>query len=191
MDKLLAFRKQLNEEAQQKLSVSDFIVKAVAKASLEVPQANQQWAKDSLRQFEHVDVSFAVATNNGLITPIVKSADTKTLGQIGLETKSLIDKAKNNKLLPTEYQGGTITISNLGMMGIDHFSAVINPPQACILAIGSTKKQPVFDETTGIKWENQMIITLSADHRVVDGAVGAQWINAFKKYMENPLLLCI
>lgn len=144
-----------------------------------------------MKQFKHVDVSFAVATDNGLITPIVKNAEEKSIGQIAQDTRTLIEKSKNNKLQPQDYQGGTITISNLGMMGIDAFSAVINPPQVCILAISQTKKCPVFDEESGMRWENKMNVTLSADHRVVDGAVGARWLAVFKKYMENPMMLCI
>lgn len=145
----------------------------------EVPQVNSQWMGDKIRQFETVDVSFAVATDSGLITPIVKEADTLGLLQMAIKTKELAEKAKSNKLLPDEYQGGTFTVSNLGMFGVSHFTAIINPPQSAILAVGATKG------------DDQMAVTLSCDHRVIDGATGARWLAAFRAYLEEPIKLLL
>ena len=193
MNALLAFKKKLQDETGLKFSVSDFIVKAVSFACQEVPEANSQWADDKILRFHDVDVSFAVDTGDGLITPIVKKANLKTISAISKESKELVEKAKSKKLKPEEFVGGTFTISNLGMMGIDSFSAVINPPQSCILAIGRTVKEPVYDEkdAKGFRFADVMTVTLSCDHRVVDGAVGAKWLQAFKKYIENPLLITL
>lgn len=193
MGPLLAFKKQIQNETGTKLSVSDFIVKAVSLACMEVPETNSQWHDDKILQFNNCDVSFAVDIGDGLITPIIKEANLKTLSGISRNGKELIEKAKNKKLKPEDYMGGTFTISNLGMMGVDFFSAVINPPQSCILAIGKTVKTPVYSETEELKFRfaDLMTVTLSADHRVVDGAVGARWLQVFKKYMENPILLTV
>jgi pyruvate dehydrogenase E2 component (dihydrolipoamide acetyltransferase) len=193
MDNLLKLKKEIFEKTGTKLSVNDFIIKAVSKACLEEPQTNSYWMGDKIHRFYNVDVSFAVDLGNGLITPIVKNANEKSLSQINERTKELVEKAKNNKLLPEEYQGGTFTISNLGTMGVSSFSAVINPPQSCILAIGSTVKKPKFCEESpnSLKWTNNMSVTLSSDHRVVDGAVGARWLKVFKQHLENPLNLLI
>ena len=193
MNALLDFKKKLQNETGLKFSVSDFIVKAVSFACQEVPEANSQWADDKILRFQDVDVSFAVDTGDGLITPIIKKANLKTISAISKETKDLVGKAKDKKLKPEEYVGGTFTISNLGMMGIDSFSAVINPPQSCILAIGRTIKEPLYDEKDpkGFRFADVMSVTLSCDHRVVDGAVGAKWIQSFKKYIENPLLITL
>ncbi len=193
MDELLSFKKKLFTETGVKLSVNDFIIKAVAKACIEVPETNSYWMGDKIQQFKNVDVSFAVDLGGGLITPIVKEANNLSLSQINASVKELVEKAQNNKLMPDDYQGGTFTISNLGSMGIKSFSAVINPPQSCILAIGATERTPVYDEESAynIKWVNKMCVTLSADHRGVDGAVGAKWINSFKKHLEQPMLLLL
>ena len=193
MGALLDFKKKLQNETGLKFSVSDFIVKAVSFACQEVPEANSQWAGDRILRFQDVDISFAVDTGDGLITPIIKKANLKTISAISKETKDLIGKSKDKKLKPEEYIGGTITISNLGMMGIDNFSAVINPPQSCILAIGKTTKEPVYDEKDpkGFRFADIMSVTLSCDHRVVDGAVGAKWLQSFKRYIENPLLITL
>ncbi len=146
-----------------------------------------------MTRFEDVDVSFAVAIESGLITPIVASANNKTLSKIAQDTKTLIAKAKEGKLAPNEYIGGTFTISNLGMFGVKQFTAIINPPQACILAVGTTELHPVFSEAAPNKVEfvNKMLVTLSSDHRVVDGAVAARWLNVFRDHLENPLKLVI
>ena len=195
--KLLKLRQALNSSAEgkYKLSVNDFLIKAIAVASKKVPAVNWSWRGDSIRQFNNVDVSVAVATPTGLITPIVTNVEGRGLESISSAVKELAKKARDNKLKPQEYQGGTISISNMGMnSAVDHFTAIINPPQAAILAVGTTKKVPVAVETeegTSIEWDDQITVTASFDHRVVDGAVGGEWIKEFKKVVENPLELLL
>lgn len=191
MDNLIAFRKKLNESSPVKLSVSDMIIKAVALASVDVPEANSHWMGSSIRQYKNVNVMFALSTDGGLITPVVNDAANLRLSQIATTTQDLIARGRVNKLTPAEYSNGTITISNLGMMGVSSFSAIINPPQSCILAIGSTVPKPTPAEDGGVKWVNSMTVTTSFDHRVVDGAVGALWLQAFKRYIENPMSMLI
>lgn len=191
VDNVLRVRKELNETLAKtggKLSVNDFIIKASALACKKVPEANSSWQEGFIRQYNSVDVNVAVATENGLITPIVFGADTKGLTAIGQDVLALATKAREGKLQPHEFQGGTFTISNLGMFGIKHFSAVINPPQACILAVGGAERQLVTSDSsdTGFRAATMMSVTLSCDHRVVDGAVGAQWLAEFRKLMEQP-----
>ncbi|XP_061178183.1 dihydrolipoyllysine-residue acetyltransferase component of pyruvate dehydrogenase complex, mitochondrial-like isoform X1 [Saccostrea echinata] len=191
MDGILQLRKELNDILSKdkiKLSVNDFIIKASALACKRVPEANSSWQGDFIRQYNSVDVNVAVATDAGLITPIVSRADIKGLSNINQDVQLLAAKAKEGRLQPHEFQGGTFTISNLGMFGIKSFSAVINPPQACILAVGGAEKRLVVDEdsNSGYRAANMMSVTLSCDHRVVDGAVGAQWLAEFKKFMEKP-----
>jgi len=173
-------------EKPAKLSVNDFIIKASALACRRVPAANSSWQDNSIRQFNYVDVSVAVSTDAGLVTPIVKDADTKGLSSISNDVKSLAAKARANKLQPAEYQGGTFTISNLGMFGVKSFSAIINPPQAAILAVGAAEARLTQAKDGSISSAQVMSVTLSCDHRVVDGAVGAQWLQAFKGYLEKP-----
>ncbi|KAI2468472.1 Dihydrolipoyllysine-residue acetyltransferase [Annulohypoxylon bovei var. microspora] len=194
--KLLKLRQALNSssEGKYKLSVNDFLIKAIAVASKKVPAANSSWAGESIRQYNNVDVSVAVATPNGLITPIVTGVEGRGLESISSKVKELAKKARENKLKPEEYQGGTISISNMGMnAAVDNFTAVINPPQAAILAVGTTKKVaiPAGEDGTGIEWDDQITVTASFDHKVVDGAVGAEWIKEFKKVTENPLELLL
>jgi len=173
-------------KAGVKLSVNDFIVKASALALQDVPEANSGWHGDFIRQYETQDVCVAVSTPTGLITPIVADAGRKGLATISAQAKQLAAKARDGKLKPEEYQGGSFTISNLGMMGVESFTAIINPPQSCILAIGATDKKLVVDPSSdkGFKEVSVMKATLSCDHRVVDGAVGARWLKAFKSYLE-------
>jgi pyruvate dehydrogenase E2 component (dihydrolipoamide acetyltransferase) len=192
MDKVLKLREVFNKtlsEKDQKLSVNDFIVKAVACALVDVPEANSAWLGEVIRTYKKADISVAVSTPTGLITPIVKDVGSKGLATISAETKALAKKARDGKLQPSEYQGGTFTISNLGMYGIDHFTAIINPPQSCILAVGSAQPKfvPAPEDEKGFKIIQSMNVTLSSDHRTVDGAVGARWLAAFKGYLENPL----
>jgi len=192
MDKVLKLREVFNKslaEKGAKLSINDFVVKAVAKALEDVPEANSAWLGDTIRQFKKADISVAVATPTGLITPIVKDVGSKGLASISAEAKALAKKARDGKLSPHEYQGGTFTISNLGMFDISHFTAIINPPQSCILAVGSTQPTlvPSAEDERGFKTANIMKATLSSDHRSVDGALGARWLTAFKGYLENPL----
>jgi len=196
VDELLELRQRLNSLLSKdgvKLSVNDFIVKAAALSCKKVPQVNSMWQDTFIRQYKRVDVCVAVATESGLITPIVFNAENKGIQDIGLEIKSLAEKARDGKLQPHEFQGGTFTISNLGMFEIQHFTAVINPPQSAILAVGSTQQQlvPVSDSDEKFKITNTLNVTLSCDHRVVDGAVGAQWLQWFRKYMESPMRMLL
>ncbi|XP_064652155.1 dihydrolipoyllysine-residue acetyltransferase component of pyruvate dehydrogenase complex, mitochondrial-like [Lineus longissimus] len=191
MDDVLNLRKELNAELEKeniKVSVNDFIIKAAALACRRIPEANSSWQETFIRQFNSVDVSVAVATDNGLITPIVFNADKKGLLSISSDVISLAQKAREGKLQPHEFQGGTFTISNLGMYGIKSFSAIINPPQACILAVGASNQRLIPDENAAEGYRSASVLgaTLSSDHRVVDGAVGAQWLAEFKKFLEKP-----
>ncbi|CAH1376956.1 hypothetical protein MTP99_018378 [Tenebrio molitor] len=190
VDKLLKLRSRFNKQLEKekvKLSVNDFIVKAVALACKKVPEANSAWMDSVIRQYNSVDVSVAVSTDRGLITPIVFGADGKGVIDISKIVKSLAAKAREGKLQPQEYQGGTISISNLGMFGVDDFCAIINPPQSSILAIGTTVKRLVADESEkGFREAQFMTVTLSCDHRVVDGAVGAQWLKWLRRFLEDP-----
>ncbi len=200
LDALLEARKRLNATAEAaagkdakpayKLSVNDIIVKAVAMGLKEVPAANASWTDAAIRQFNNVDISVAVAMEGGLITPIVKNADQKPLSVISNELKDLIARARAGKLQPEEYQGGGFSISNLGMFGIKHFNAIINPPQGCILAVGAGEERVVV-KGGQFKAVNAMTVTLSCDHRVVDGAVGAQFLAAFKRYVEDPVMMLV
>ena len=194
--KLLKLRQALNASAdgKYKLSVNDFVIKAAAVACKKVPAANSSWRETGgqvvIRQHNTVDVSVAVATPIGLMTPIVKSVEALGLESISGAVKDLGKRARDGKLKPEEYQGGTITISNMGMNpAVERFTAVINPPQAAILAVGTTKKVAVPPTTEGaaVDWDDQIVVTGSFDHKVVDGAVGGEWIREFKKVVENPL----
>lgn len=192
VDNMLAMRSSINAKAKDgdyKISVNDFVIKAAAAALRKVPEVNAQWMGDKIRMFHSADVSVAVQTEQGLITPIVKEADRKGLKEISADVKSLATKAKENTLAPEEFMGGTFTISNLGMFGIDNFSAIVNPPQAAILAVGSSDARVVPDATaeSGFGTKTFMSVTLSCDHRVVDGAVGAQWLKEFKACVEDPV----
>ncbi len=195
IDALLATRKELNEKLAKakrevKISVNDFVVRAVALALVEVPEANAAYDTDGLVYFERADVSVAVATPAGLITPIVKGADGKGLAAIAAETKDLAARARDGKLVPADYQGGTFSVSNLGMFGVKQFEAVINPPQGCILAVGAGEERAVVRDGT-LAVATVMSCTLSVDHRVVDGAVGAQFLAAFKRLIEDPLTMLL
>ncbi|KAI3641308.1 hypothetical protein MIR68_000670 [Amoeboaphelidium protococcarum] len=195
MDKVLKLRQVFNEQADGKfkLSVNDFIIKAAAMTMKEVPEVNSAWLDSVIRRYHNVDISIAVSTPSGLITPIVKNAHQKGLASISQSVKDLAAKARQNKLQPQEYQGGTFTISNLGMYGVKSFTAIINPPQSCILAVGATEKRMLPDSDTekGFAVVQTMHVTLSCDHRTVDGAVGAQWLAKFKENLENPLNLML
>lgn len=192
LDNLLAARKEINAAAdgEYKVSVNDFIIKANAMALQAYPAANTSWQDERLIQFRDSDISVAVATPNGLITPIVKNAQTKGLKEISAEVKELAGKAREGKLQPSEFQGGSFTVSNLGMYGIKEFGAIINPPQSCIMAVGAGEQKPVV-ENGEIKIRTVMSVTLSTDHRSVDGAVGAEYLQYFKKYIENPVMMLV
>lgn len=194
MGEVLLLRKELNKilEGKSKISVNDFLIKASALACLKVPEANSSWLDTVIRQNHVVDVNVAVNTQAGLITPIVFNAHIKGLETIANDVASLATKAREGKLQPHEFQGGTFTISNLGMFGIKNFSAIINPPQACILAIGASEDRLVpADNEKGFDVASMMSVTLSCDHRVVDGAVGAQWLAEFRKYIEKPVTMLL
>jgi pyruvate dehydrogenase E2 component (dihydrolipoamide acetyltransferase) len=192
LDALLALRAELNQRANGafKLSVNDLLVKAVAVALAKVPTANVSYAEDGLKRYRRADVSVAVATDRGLITPIVRDAGGKGLEAISAETRALAEKARDGKLMPEEYQGGTFTISNLGMYGIRQFDAVINPPQACILAVGAGEQRPVVKDGA-LATATVMSCTLSVDHRAVDGAIGAEFLAAFKGLVQDPMTMLL
>ena len=192
IDGLLDLRKQLNgrASANYKLSVNDLVIKTVALAMRAHPQVNAQWGGDRLFQLENIDVSVAVAIEGGLITPIIRDADTKSVAAISNEMKELAGRARENRLQPHEFQGGGFSISNLGMFGIRNFSAVINPPQACILAVGAGEQRPVVRDGQ-LTIATVMSVTLSVDHRVVDGALAAEWLQSFKGLIEDPLALLL
>jgi len=191
IDSLLKARAELNGRFDGvKLSVNDFIVRAVALALRQVPAANASWGEEAIRRYRDVDISVAVATEGGLITPIVRHADRKGLAEISAEVKALAAKARDGKLKPEEFQGGGFTISNLGMYGIKSFAAIINPPQGCILAVGAGEQRPVV-KAGSLAVATVMTVTLAVDHRVVDGAVGAQFLAAFKPLIENPLAMLL
>jgi len=191
LDPLLSLRSELNARMDsEKLSVNDFIIRAVALSLIKVPEANVSWQETSLRQYQSADVSVAVAIEGGLVTPIIRSAQHKNLRQLSQEMKILAEKARSGKLAPEEFQGGTFTISNLGMYGIKNFGAIINPPQACILAVGMGEPRPIVRDGQ-VQIATQMSCTLSVDHRAVDGAVGSTFLQAFKEFIEDPLRLLI
>jgi pyruvate dehydrogenase E2 component (dihydrolipoamide acetyltransferase) len=192
IDNLLSGRAAINEAAgdKYKLSVNDFVIKASAMALRDVPEANASWSDSAILQYNNVDISVAVAIDGGLITPIIRNADMKSIQLISNEMKDLAKKARENKLVPEEFQGGSFSISNLGMYGIKKFNAIINPPQSCILAIGANSERAIVSNGLVIV-ANMVDVTLSCDHRVVDGAVGAKFLAAFKKYIENPILFLV
>jgi pyruvate dehydrogenase E2 component (dihydrolipoamide acetyltransferase) len=196
IDLLLKARADINAKAPEKgagaykLSVNDFVIKAAAVALKRVPAANASWSDEGTLLYENVDISVAVAIPGGLITPIIHTADQKGLVQISAEMKDLATRAKDNKLKPEEFQGGTFSISNLGMYGIKHFEAVINPPQGCILAVGAGEQRAVV-KNGQLAVATVMSCTLSCDHRVVDGAVGAEYMQALKSIIENPLMMLL
>jgi len=191
MDALLALRAQANQGGAVKLSVNDFIVRAAALALREVPEVNASWHEDAIEYHAGADISVAVATDGGLVTPIVRDADVKSLSAIAGEIVELAGRAKINRLKPEEFTGGSLTVSNLGMYGISQFAAIINPPQAAILAVGAAEKRPVVDSEGQLAAATVMTVTLSADHRVVDGAVGARWLAAFRTLIENPVRILL
>jgi pyruvate dehydrogenase E2 component (dihydrolipoamide acetyltransferase) len=193
--RLIAMREEANAAAPQdkdgqpafKLSLNDFIIKAWAAALQRVPAANAVWAEDRILRFSHSDIGVAVALDGGLITPVVHNAESKSLTAISAEMRDLAERARAKKLRPNEYQGGASAISNLGMYGVREFAAIINPPHATILAVGASRRAPVEAPDGSVKFVTQMTVTLSCDHRVVDGALGAQLLAAFKGLIEKPV----
>ena len=192
LDELLKFRSQLNKQLESrsvKLSVNDFVIKACALALQAVPDANAVWAGDRVIKFKKSDVAVAVAIEGGLFTPVLQNADDKSLSALSTEMKDLAARARDRKLAPHEYQGGSFAISNLGMFGIDNFDAIINPPHAAILAVGAGVKKPIVGKDGELAVGTVMSVTLSVDHRVIDGALGAQLLQAIKDNIENPMLM--
>ncbi len=198
LDHLMDLRERLNGSAPKtkeglpsfKISVNDFIIKAMAMAMIKVPDANVSWTETAMVKHKHADIGIAVTIPGGLITPIVRKAETKGLAQISAEMKDYAKRARDRKLKPEEYNGGSAAISNMGMMNVKNFQAIVNPPHASILAIGSGERRPVV-RGNEIKIEQQMTITLSTDHRCIDGALGAEFINAIKSYLEEPGLMLV
>ena len=194
LDALLALRSELNSQLATrdvKLSVNDFIIKAAALALQSVPAANAVWAGDRVLQLKPSDVAVAVAIEGGLFTPVLKDADSKSLSTLSAEMKDMANRARNKKLAPHEYQGGSFAISNLGMFGVDNFDAVINPPHGAILAVGAGKKRPVVTPDGSLGVATVMSVTMSVDHRAIDGALGAQLLQAIVDNLENPLTMLV
>jgi pyruvate dehydrogenase E2 component (dihydrolipoamide acetyltransferase) len=190
MDNAISARTQLNEVSPVKISFNDLVVKAAALALRQHPAVNASWMGDKIRRYHHIHIGIAVAIEDGLIVPVIRFADQKLLPQIAAESKELSGRARNKKLQPNEFTGNTFTISNLGMMDIDEFTAIINPPDSCIMAVGRIK-EIVVKKPEGFGVSNVMKITLSCDHRSVDGATGAAFLQTFKKYLENPVMMLL
>lgn len=192
IDALLAARKSMNEMAPDgvKISVNDLVIRAAAMALIRVPAANASWEGDNTRLFKHADIAMAVAVDGGLVTPVIWAAEQKGLADIAATSRDLATRARDGTLDPSEYAGGSFTISNLGMFGVREFAAVINPPQGAILAVGAGEQRPIVKDGA-LAVATVMTVTLSADHRAVDGAVGAQWLQAFKGFVENPVTMLL
>jgi pyruvate dehydrogenase E2 component (dihydrolipoamide acetyltransferase) len=188
MDEVVRARESINQVTQVKISFNDFVVKAVATSLREHPTVNSAWLGDRIRYNHHIHIGVAVAVEDGLLVPVVRFADSKSLSQIAVEVKEFAKKAKDKKLQPQDWEGNTFTISNLGMFNIESFTAIINPPDACILAIGAIKQIPVVKNGM-VQPGNVMKVTLSCDHRVVDGVVGSKFLNTFKALLENPIVM--
>jgi len=194
LDKLLIIRSEMNAgliDQGIKISVNDFIVKASSLALQDIPQANVVWAQDRILQMTSSDVAVAVSVEGGLFTPVIFDSEKKTLSSLSLEIKDLASRARKKKLSPNEYQGGSFAISNLGMMGVENFDAVINPPHGSILAVGAGTKKPIVKEDGAISAATIMSLTLSVDHRAIDGALGAEFLARIKHYLENPLTMLV
>ncbi|MGB7925383.1 MAG: dihydrolipoamide acetyltransferase family protein, partial [Pyrinomonadaceae bacterium] len=191
MDKAAEIRRQINEiDPELKISINDLIIKVAAAALLQHSQVNASFQEKVIRYYDSADIGVAVAIEDGLITPIIRSADRKSLGEIAREVRELAERARSRKLRPEEYTGATFSISNLGMFGIDEFTAVINPPEAAILAVGAMTPKAVVRDNEIVS-RQMMRVTMSCDHRVIDGATGARFLQTFRKLLENPLYLMV
>ena len=192
IDDLLAARRRLNEKAPEgvKISLNDLVIRAAAMALIDVPDANVSWEGDHTRRFQHADIAMAVAIDGGLVTPIIWAAETMGLAALSKTTADLAERARHGQLRAADYSGGSFTISNLGMYGVREFAAVINPPQAAILAVGAGEQRPVVVDGA-LAAATVMTVTLSADHRAVDGAVGARWLQSFKGFIEHPVTMLL
>ena len=194
LDKLLKIRTEMNEglaDKGTKISVNDFIIKASSLALQDVPKANVVWAEDRILQMKASDVAIAVSVEGGLFTPVIFDSENKSLSSLSSEIKDLASRAKDRKLLPSEYQGGSFAISNLGMMGVENFDAVINPPHGSILAVGAGVKKPIVLDDGSVSVATIMSLTLSVDHRAIDGALGAEFLSKITQYLENPLTMLV
>jgi pyruvate dehydrogenase E2 component (dihydrolipoamide acetyltransferase) len=190
MDAAIVARNKMNETAKSKISFNDLVLKATAVSLKQHPKVNSSWLGDTIRTNYHVNIGVAVAVDEGLLVPVVRFADGKSLSQINAEVKDFAQKAKDKKLQPADWEGSTFTISNLGMFGIDQFTAIINPPDACILAVGGISQEPVV-KNGAIVVGNIMKVTLSCDHRVVDGATGAAFLQTLKSLLEEPVRMLV
>jgi pyruvate dehydrogenase E2 component (dihydrolipoamide acetyltransferase) len=190
MDNAIASRAAINASGDVKISYNDFVVKACAMALRKHPVINSSWLGDKIRTNHHVHIGVAISVEDGLLVPVVRFADQKGLHQISAEVKDYAGKAKSKKLQPADWEGNTFTISNLGMFDIDQFTAIINPPDACILAVGSIQQKPVVKNNAVVPG-NVMKVTLSCDHRVVDGVAGAEFLKTLKSYLENPVMMLV
>lgn len=190
LDELLALREKINARGGSKVSVNDFVIRACALALKKMPECNVSWTDDAMRMYSRSDVSVAVATPTGLITPIVRGAESKSLGKVSEEMRELAGRARDGKLKPDEYQGGTFSVSNLGMFGVKHFTGIINPPQALLLAVGAAEQRPVVKEGA-LAVVNAMTVTLTCDHRCIDGALGAKFLGVVKELLEDPMSILL
>ena len=190
VDRLIDARAQLNDGLGVKTSVNDWVVKAVGHAMMAVPRSNVIWTDAAMRQFDHADISVAVATEGGLYTPVVRGVDQLTIPQISTEIRALVEKARGGTIKQEEIEGGSFAVTNLGMFGTEEFSAILNPPQSGILAVGAARQMAVVVDGE-LQIAQVMTVTLSADHRAVDGALAAEWMAAFRKAIENPVSLLI
>jgi pyruvate dehydrogenase E2 component (dihydrolipoamide acetyltransferase) len=195
VEPLVQLRQQLNAANEAaglpKFTVNDFILKATAVAAAHVPKANASFSGDTIVQYGSVQLACAVAIDDGLVTPVIRDAQSKTLSQISAEIKDLASKARSKKLKPEQYQGGTLTVSNLGSYGVDQFFAIINPPQSLIVSVGAILKKPVINAAGAIVPGQRLVLALSCDHRVVDGAIGAQFLAELKRLLETPALMLV
>ena len=191
VDELLALRARLNEASTIRISVNDLVLKAVAGAFGDVPDANAIWTESATRRFDSVDLAVAVSVPNGLLTPVVRGADSLSIGTLAAAVRDLAERARDGKIKQHELEGGSFSVSNLGMYGTSEFSAIINPPHAGILAVGAASRRPIVTDTGELGVGTMMTVTLSADHRVLDGALAAQWLAAFVKRIENPLTVLL
>jgi pyruvate dehydrogenase E2 component (dihydrolipoamide acetyltransferase) len=190
VDSLLELRKRINESSPVKISVNDIVVKAVASALMDVPEANVIFTPEAMHKFESADIAVAVATDGGLLTPVIRGVEKRQLSNLSLEISELAGRARAGKLRQEELEGGSFAVSNLGMFGTKEFAAILNPPQSGILAVGAASPRAIVEDGQVVV-ANIMTVTLSADHRAVDGAVAAQWLSAFVKRIENPLSMLV
>jgi pyruvate dehydrogenase E2 component (dihydrolipoamide acetyltransferase) len=188
VDELMSMRATLNEHSPVKISINDLVIKAIARAHTLVPEMNVIWTPESIRQFSTVDISVAIATDGGLLTPVLRGAGAMAITDIALATQDFVARAKIGRIEPAELEGGTVSVTNLGMYGVEEFGAILNPPQAAILAVGAVKREAIVDGDT-IKIGSVMRVVLSVDHRPVDGATAARWMSQFVTVVENPVLI--